>query len=86
MQTILQLLSYALYVYGILFLLRAVASFTRPDPYSNDLMRWLYMLTEPVLEPIRALLPQSGIDFSPMVAMILIFALNRALSILAASL
>lgn len=86
METILQIIGYAVNIYSILFLLRAVSSFARLDPYSNDLIRWLYILTEPVLEPIRSVLPQSGIDFSPMIAMILLFALNRALSILAASL
>ena len=86
MQAIFLIISYALNIYSILFLLRAVASFARLDPYSNDLIRWLYIVTEPVLEPIRSILPQSGIDFSPMIAMILLFALNRALSILATSL
>jgi len=85
-QTLLMIVSFLLNLYSILILLRALSSFTRLDPYSNDLIRWLYLITEPALEPIRALLPQTGIDFSPMIAMILLLALNRALSILAASL
>lgn len=86
MQTILLIISFLLYVYSALLLLRAVAAFARLDPYSNELLRWLVILTEPVLEPIRAILPQAGLDFSPLVAMILILALNKALSILAANL
>lgn len=86
MQTILSIVNYLLYFYSVLLLLRAVTSFIRTDPYSNDLIRWLYLLTEPILEPIRSLLPQTGIDFSPLIAMILVLALNQVLSILAASL
>ena len=86
MHTIVLIVNNLLYFYSVLLLLRAVVSFVRIDPYSNDLVRWLYLITEPVLEPIRSLLPQTGIDFSPMIAMILILALNLVLSILAASL
>jgi YggT family protein len=47
-------------------------------------VRFLYQITEPLLEPIRAILPATGmIDFSPMLAMFVLLALQRMLSILA---
>ena len=70
-------------VYFIILVLRSLVSWTRPDP-NSDLVRFLYAITEPVLEPIRAILPQTGmIDFSPLVATVLIIALQQVLSILA---
>lgn len=87
MRTIIDVLSFLLYLYDILLLLRILVSFMRVDPYTNSIARFLYNVTEPLLEPIRSVLPPVGmIDFSPMVAFILIIALQRALSILAAGL
>ena len=74
-------------LYGILLLLRVLMSWVRLDPYTNPIANFLYTVTEPVLQPIRAILPSTGmIDFSPMVAMLLVFALQRFLVILAAGL
>ncbi|OQX70613.1 MAG: hypothetical protein B6D62_04190 [Candidatus Cloacimonas sp. 4484_275] len=58
-------------VYSVLIILRAVISWFSPDPY-NPLYHLLIRLTEPVLGRIRRLLPTSGIDFSPFIALILI--------------
>lgn len=66
-------------IYAFLFLARALLSFTGIDPY-HPVSQFLYRLTEPVLAPIRRLLPQTGmVDFSPMVAMILIMVLGQVL-------
>ncbi len=41
----------------------------------------LIQITEPIIAPIRRVLPTAGmIDFSPMVAIILIFVLQRMLA------
>ncbi len=85
MHTLVVIVSFLLYLYSVLLLLKAVVSFLRPDP-SNEFIHWLNILTEPILEPIRTVLPQTGIDFSPLIAMILVFALSQLLSILAGSL
>jgi len=58
-------------IYSILIILRAVISWFSPDPF-NPLYNLLIRLTEPVLGRIRRLLPSSGIDFSPFIALILI--------------
>jgi len=42
------------------------------DPY-NPIVQLLYRLTEPLLAPIRRLMPQTGmLDFSPIVGFIVI--------------
>lgn len=58
---ILRILKYAL-------LLRVLLSWVSPDPTSR-LNQILYQITEPLLAPIRNLLPRAGmIDFSPILA------------------
>jgi len=58
-------------LYSIIILIRAVISWFSPNPY-NPLYHLLIRLTEPVLGRIRRLLPASGIDFSPFIALVLI--------------
>jgi YggT family protein len=59
---------------------RALISWVNPDPY-NPIVRFLYKITEPVLNPIRRLIPswKIGIDLSPMIAILIIFFLQRFL-------
>ena len=57
---------------------RVIISWIRPNPSNKtwrELIRFVYQVTEPILAPIRRLLPTSnmGIDFSPIIA---IFALS----------
>ncbi|MCF7869947.1 MAG: YggT family protein [Candidatus Omnitrophica bacterium] len=57
-----------------LILIRALISWVNPDPY-NPIVQFLYKTTEPILYPIRRLLPQSlrfGIDVSPIIAFLAI--------------
>lgn len=66
------LLSMLLYLYSFVILARVLMSWVQVDPYS-PLARTIFNLTEPVLAPIRNMLPQTaGLDFSPIIAMILI--------------
>ncbi|HSV43680.1 MAG TPA: YggT family protein [Candidatus Bathyarchaeia archaeon] len=63
----------------LLILIRAVISWVSPDPY-NPIVQALYQLTEPILEPIRRLLPRfSAFDFSPIIAFVLIIFLQSFL-------
>jgi YggT family protein len=65
-----QLLINVLYVFIIVMLIRVVFSWVSPYP-TNAVTRLAYRITEPVLAPIRRMLPQtSGIDLSPMVVML----------------
>lgn len=82
MQTLVNILLLVLNVYEIILLARVLMSWFRPDPY-NPIVRFLYNVTEPVLAPIREALPSTGgIDFSPLVAFLLLFALQRVIIIL----
>jgi YggT family protein len=65
-----QLLINVLYVFIIVMLVRVVFSWVSPYP-TNVVTRLAYRITEPVLSPIRRMLPpMSGIDLSPMVVML----------------
>ena len=50
-----------------LILIRALVSWVSPDPF-NPIIQFLYRMTEPVLMPIRRILPRTAIDISPIVA------------------
>ncbi len=67
-----QLLIYALEIFIVVLLIRVVFSWISQSPYpTNAVTRLAYRITEPVLAPIRRLLPSmSGIDLSPMVVML----------------
>ena len=56
----------------VLVLARVILSWLYPN-LQNTLVFWVWRATEPILAPIRRFLPHSGIDFSPWVALILIF-------------
>ncbi len=56
----------------IAIVIRAILSWFSPRP-TNILSVMLYRITEPVLAPLRRIIPRAGmIDFSPMVAIILL--------------
>ncbi|MFQ5896925.1 MAG: YggT family protein [Candidatus Methylomirabilia bacterium] len=75
------LLNTLLMVYMWIIIARALLSWINPDP-SNPIVRFLYQATEPVLRPIRDLLPtrQIGLDLSPMIAILIIFILQGLLA------
>ena len=59
-------------VLAILILIRVVVSWYSPRP-TNVLVIILYRLTEPILAPLRRIIPRVGMfDFSPLVAVILL--------------
>jgi YggT family protein len=72
------LLEYVLWAYMWIIIIRALLSWVNPDPW-NPIVRFLYQVTEPVLRPIRRRLPMSGIDFSPIVVILVIYFLQRFL-------
>lgn len=56
------------------------------DPY-HPVRRTVNQLVDPILDPIRRLLPQTGmLDFSPVVALILVQVIERVLRYLLISL
>ena len=74
-----KVLDIGLSIYMWLIIIRALISWVNPDPY-NPIVRFLVSATEPVLYPIRRRLPLfGGIDFSPIVAILLIIFLQTFL-------
>ena len=69
-----QILAYVLII-GLF--IRIIFSWTGFDP-SNPLFVVVHEITEPILAPIRAIMPRLGMfDLSPMIAMFILFALAR---------
>ena len=66
-----------LMVYFWIVIARAVLSWVNPDPY-NPIVRFIHDATEPVLSQLRRRIPVSygGIDFAPMVIILIIIFLN----------
>ena len=72
MVTFLTIIRYVCDILTILILLRVVVSWYSPRP-TNKLVIILYRLTEPILAPLRRIIPRVGrFDFSPLVAIIAI--------------
>jgi YggT family protein len=64
-------------LYTVILLARVLLSWVQVDP-NNPLVRIIYQLTEPLLAPIRRLLPQGGgMDFSPIVAFIILLVAEQ---------
>ena len=63
-----------LWAYTWVVVIRAVVSWVNPDPY-NPVVRILHRLTEPLLKPLRRLVPPhrlGGLDLSPLILILLI--------------
>ena len=70
--SIVDLIDFIFDVLFIVILVRAVLSFFNPDT-SNALFQMLILYSDPILEPIRRLLPTTyGIDFSPLIAILIL--------------
>ena len=66
-------------IYMWVIIIRALISWVNPDPY-NPIVQILTRMTEPVLRPLRKLAPphRIGIDFSPLIAVLIIMFLQYA--------
>ena len=64
-------IDWVLLMFMWIVIVRAVLSWVNPDPY-NQIVRFIYNITEPVLYRVRALLPINlgGIDLSPIVVIL----------------
>ena len=75
-----------------LILVRSILSWFQPRGGRGSLSQLLFALTEPILAPIRNLIARSPlggqgmmVDFSPLIAILLIGLVARLLSMLVAS-
>ena len=73
-------LDFVLLVYMWILIARAVISWVNPDPW-NPIVQFLQRVTEPVLAPIRRILPtwRWGIDISPLVAILALIFIQQFL-------
>lgn len=62
--------SAALNVYTVILIVRALMSWFNPNPH-NKAVQFVYQITEPLLAPVRRVLPPlGGMDFSIVVVII----------------
>ena len=67
-------------IFSFAILARVLLTWVRPDP-THPAVKLLFDVTEPVLRPIRDMMPAMGMfDFSPIVAIFLIKALQALVS------
>ena len=72
MLTIAYLLRTILYIYLFIIIIQVIISWINPNAY-NPITTIMYQISEPILKPIRQFIPSSGgLDFSPLVALIII--------------
>jgi YggT family protein len=77
--SLVELVTIASRLLSLLIIVRAVISWVSPDP-RNAIVAFVYRVTEPLLAPVRNLLPAAGgIDFSPLVVLIAIQVIERLL-------
>ncbi len=75
---ILNFLVAVLDLYTIVLIVRIVFSWLPPRSRQGVFYEFLFAITEPVMRPFRRLLPPiSGIDFSPIVLIVLLGILKR---------
>jgi len=71
------LISLVFNILYIVLVVRVIMSWVGADPY-NEIVRVVFMITEPILAPLRKLPLQAGaLDFSPIVAFILLSVLKN---------
>jgi len=76
LQAFAAVLSIALNIALIAIVARAILSWVSPDPY-NPIVRIINQISEPILYPVRRRVPYfSGIDLSPIVALMIIYFLD----------
>ncbi|MDD3825105.1 MAG: YggT family protein [Anaerolineae bacterium] len=85
MFTVVRIVSLVFQAYQFLILIRVLLSWVNVNPYgraiNHPLIDLLYRLTDPVLEPLRRLIPPIGgmLDISPIVAMILLEVVRQVI-------
>lgn len=80
LQALAFILDIGLRLYYWVIIIYALISWVNPNPY-HPLVRFLHAVCEPVLRPLRRIIPVTGwgIDFTPLIAIILLIFLRRFL-------
>ncbi len=75
------LINFVLSAYMWIIVARAIISWVNPDPH-NPIVRFLHQVTDPLLNRIKRIIPftsAAGIDFSPMILILVILFLQSFL-------
>jgi YggT family protein len=76
---LLRLINVLFIVYSLAIIARSLLPWLRID-YYHPVMRFLIRITEPVLAPLRRYIPpMGGLDFTPTVALLLLWFVERLL-------
>lgn len=76
---LLLLAHFAIQALMLLIFVTSVMSWFNPDP-RNPVVKFLHAIVDPLLHPIRALLPANlGLDLSPMLALLVLWFLQTLL-------
>jgi len=79
---LLRLINVIFTVYSLAFIARALLPWFRVS-YYHPVMRFLVQITEPLLSPLRRYIrPVGGLDFTPMVALLLLWFVEQLLQVL----
>jgi len=82
LRSFIQLIDLLLTIYIWIIIARAIISWVNPFPF-HPVARFLYRVTEPVLAPIRRIIPPvAGIDVSPVIVIFIIFVIQNFLNYL----
>ena len=77
---VLQIISLLLQLFELALLARIILSWFPNVDRSNPIIQFLFDVTEPVLKPIREMLPPGGMfDFSPLIVFLIIQVLTTVL-------
>lgn len=86
MGVVLQVINVAFTLYSFAIIARALLPWFNVNPY-HPAMQFLFQITEPLLAPIRQNIPPlGGLDFSPMVALLILWFVEQLLRMLLLSL
>ncbi len=79
MRILLQVINWAFTLYSFAIIARALLPWFNVSPY-HPAMQFLIQITEPLLAPIRENLPPlGGLDFSPLVALLILWFVEQLL-------
>jgi YggT family protein len=82
MSAIISIVTILLWLFELVLLARVLLSWLPNVDRSNTIIQFIFDMTEPILRPIREILPQTGtIDFSPIIVFIIIQLFMRVLQV-----
>jgi YggT family protein len=80
MPIVIWFISWGIQALILLVVISSILSWFRPDP-GNPFVKLINSVVDPLLHPIRVILPATGgMDFSPMIAILVLYFLQRLLT------